>query len=140
MNEARRAGANAVLAMPLEAAELFSTVSRMLMVHQRLSVRTPLRMTVEGRDGKTAFIGISRDLSVSGMLLESGGMLQPGDQLECSFTLNSRVVSVKGVVSRGHRTKESGFLYGIKFLHLDAKTFVLIEHFIKSCGTQGSTE
>jgi CheY-like chemotaxis protein len=140
IDECKRATVNAVLTKPLDAAELFSTVSRLLMVHQRLAVRTPLRLTVEGKDAKNAFIGISRDISVSGMLLESVRALKKGERVECSFTLNSRVVSVTGLVSRTHKTQRGAVQYGIRFLNLDAKTFVLIEHFIKSAGAKSAAE
>jgi len=130
-DECRRAGANAVLPKPLDPIVLFSTVSQMLMVHQRMSARMPLRITVQGTDEKTAFVGISNDISVSGMLLESGRKLQEGDQLQCSFTIGPRPVSVSCIVTRVHKTQGSGFLYGVKYKGLDAKNFVLIEQFVK---------
>jgi DNA-binding response OmpR family regulator len=130
--ECRTTGANAVIPKPVDAIELFSRVSQLLMVQQRLAVRVPLRITVEGRNSKATFVGLSRDLSVSGMLLESGRMLQQGERLECSFTVSSRVVSVDCVVVRAQESPAGTFQYGVKFLNLDAKTFVLVEHFIKS--------
>lgn len=130
--ECRTTGANAVLAKPVDAIELFSRVSHLLMVQQRLSLRVPLRITVEGRNSKATFVGMSRDLSVSGMLLESGRMLQQGERLQCSFTVSSRAVTVDCVVVRALDGPEGAFQYGVKFLNLDARTFVLIEHFIKS--------
>ncbi len=130
-HEYRIAGSNQVLAAPVDAVSLFSTVSQMLMVQARLAVRIPLKLTMEGRSKQENFIAISHDISVSGLLLESGRILQVGERLECTFTVNSRVVNVECVVVR---TQKAGgnFLYGVKFLHLDAKTFVLIEHFVKS--------
>ena len=140
MTECRRAGVNATLSRPLDAADLFSTVSQMLMVQQRMAARIPLRITVQGPDAPSTLIGISRDISASGMRLESGRILQQGERLECSFTLNARVISVSCVVARAHQSPAGGFQYGVKFLNLDAKTFVLIEHFVKSCGPQGLPE
>jgi len=140
LNECRQAGVNAALTRPLDASSLFSTVSQMLMVQQRMAVRIPLRITVQGVDAPSTLIGISRDISASGMRLESGRILQPGERLECCFTLNSRVVTVSCVVARVHQSLEGGFQYGVKFLNLDAKTFILIEHFVKSCGPQGLPE
>lgn len=132
LDESRNAGANAVLPKPLDAVILFSTVSRLLMVQQRMAARVPLRITVEGRNAKVTFVGMSQDISVSGMLLESGRILQQGERLHCSFTVSNRVVSVDCVVARALQGPAGTFQYGVKFLNLDAKTFVLIEHFIKS--------
>lgn len=138
--ECGRAGVNAVLTKPIDAVGLFSTASQMLMVQQRLSLRVPMRLTVKGENTQTTFVGLSRDLSVSGMLLESGRALQQGERLECSFTLGSRVVSIACVVARVKTTPTGGGSYGVKFLNLDAKTFVLIEHFIQASENRDSVE
>ena len=104
----------------------------MLMVQNRLAVRIPLRHD-GGREGREGiFVGMSHDLSVSGMLLDSARMLQPGDRLHCTFTIGARVVSVECEVMRTQRKPEGGFQFGVKFVNLDAKTFVLLEHFVKS--------
>jgi CheY-like chemotaxis protein len=132
VQEYRDAGCNEVLLTPVDPVRLFSTVSRMLMVQNRLAVRIPIRITVEGMSGKETFIGISHDLSVSGMLLDSARMLQPGDRLHCSFTISSRVVSLDCEVVRTQRQGTGRFQFGVKFVNLDAKTFVQIEHFVKS--------
>ncbi len=130
--ESQNAGANAILLTPLDCSELFSKVSHLLMVQDRMSVRVPLRISVDGEDEKAAFVGMSLNISVSGMLLESGRVLQRGDRLQCAFTLQSRAVKVDCIVVRAFQTLAGSIKYGVKFLNLDAKTFVLLEHLIKS--------
>lgn len=130
--ESQQSGANAILLKPLDRAELFSKISHLLMVQDRVAVRIPVSITVNGRGTQAEFIAVSRDISVSGMLLESGGVLQQGDRLACSFTLQSRVVSVDCIVIRAHQSPEGTLQYGVRFLNLDAKTFALLEHFIRS--------
>jgi len=132
LNECIKTGANEVLPKPLDTMALFSTVSHLLMVHERLAVRVPLCITVEGRNAKATFVGMSSDISVSGMLIESGRILQQGERLQCSFTVSSRAVTVDVLVVRAEQCPSGTFQYGVKFVNLDAKTFVLIEHFIKS--------
>ena len=129
--ESQRAGANAILTRPLDAGELFSKVSHLLMVQDRMAVRVPLRITVNGRDRQTTFVGMSQDISVSGMLIESGRILQQGERLECVFTISERVVTVGCIVVRAQEGPRGTFRYGVKFLNLDAKSFVLLEHVIK---------
>ena len=131
-DEYRKAGSNDVLPRPVDPVRLFSTVSRMIMVQNRMAVRIPLRISVEGRDQKEAFVGISQDMSVSGMLLDSARVMQSGQRFACSFTLSSRVVTVECMVVRVLPTPGGGYQCGVKFVNLDAKTFVLIEHFAKS--------
>lgn len=137
VHEYRAAGSNDVLTKPVDPVRLFSTVSRMLIIQSRLGVRIPLRMTVEGKSDRETFVGISHDLSVSGMLLSSGRMLQPRDRLHCTFTFGSRVVTVECEVMRTQVNPEGGFQFGVKFVNLDAKTFVLLEHFVKSNTAEG---
>lgn len=131
-DEYRKAGSNDVLVKPVDPVRLFSTVSRMIMVQNRMAVRIPLRISVEGRDQKEAFVGISQDMSVSGMLLDSARVMQAGQRFECGFTLNSRPVTVECMVVRVQPNPGRGYQCGVRFLNLDAKTFVLIEHFVKS--------
>jgi CheY-like chemotaxis protein len=130
--ECRTAGSNDVLAMPLDPVRLFSTVSAMLVVQNRLAVRIPLRIMIEGRDGKETFVGMSQDLSVSGMLIESARLLQPGDRLHCNFTIGARAVSVDCEVVRMQPKPAGGFQFGVRFVNIDAKTFVILEHIVKS--------
>jgi DNA-binding response OmpR family regulator len=127
----RSAGSNYVMARPLDPAALFSTVSRMLMVQTRRDIRVPLRIRVDGKDGTETLVGMSRNISASGLLVHSGRPLRIGGRLECSFTINSRVITLESrIVREDSRSGER--LYGVQFLNLDAKTFVLIEHFVKS--------
>jgi len=132
--EGQQAGANAILLRPLDRSELFSKVSHLLMVQDRSDVRIPLRMSVTGKGAVATFVGMSLDISVSGMLLESGRILQQGERLHCSFTLQTRVVDLECVVVRAEMTPGGIIRYGVKFLNLDAKTFILLEHLIKGGG------
>lgn len=130
--ESQRAGANAILTRPLDTGELFSKVSHLLMVQDRMAVRVPMRITVNGKDRQATFVGMSRDISVSGMLLESGRGLREGERLECSFTVSGRVVTVECVVVRSEERSGGAFRYGVKFLNLDAKSFIILEQFIRN--------
>ena len=132
--EGQQAGANAILVKPLDLGELFSKVSHLLMVQDRADIRVPLRMSVSAKGATATFVGVSRDISVSGMLLESGRVLQKGERLRCSFTLQARTVEVEGVVVRAEKTPTDAIRYGVQFLSLDAKTFVLLEHLVKNGG------
>ncbi len=131
LEESQRAGANAILTGPLDAGELFSKVSHLLMVQDRIAVRMPLRITVNGRDRQTTFVGMSLDISVSGMFIESGRILQQGERLECSFTVSGHAVTVGCIVVRTQEGPRGTFQYGLKFLSLDARSFVLLEHIIR---------
>ena len=132
--ESQQAGANAILLKPLDLVELFSKVSHLLMVQDRKSVRVPVRLQVVGRGPSAAFTGWSVDISASGILIESGTALEQGVRLQCSFELQSRPVTIDCVVVRTDRAPSGLNRYGVQFVNLDAKTFILIEHVIKSGG------
>jgi DNA-binding response OmpR family regulator len=138
-DEYRKAGSNHVLTRPLDPAVLFSTVSRMLMVQNRLAARIPLRIRVDGKDGFETHVGMSRNISVSGLLLNVARPLPAGRRLECTFAAGSRVVTIESQIVREEPGGAEGRLYGVRFLNLDAKTFVLIEHFVKSGLSQPGT-
>ena len=132
VSDCQQAGANAILTKPLDPSELFAKVSHLLMVQDRMAVRVPLRISVNGRGQRSSFVGMSQNISVSGMLLDSSRTLQHGERVECSFILEGRLVTVSCVVVRAHAGQAGTYQYGVTFPNLDAKTFVLIEHAIKS--------
>src|SRR4029453_3320185 len=76
------AGANAALRRPLDRFVLESWVSKLVEVPNRVRARIPVHVQVVGsrhRGESEHFYGLSRNLSVHGMLLASPGRIEAGD-------------------------------------------------------------
>jgi CheY-like chemotaxis protein len=128
----RDAGANAVVAKPVDPFDLFSKVAELIIIPQRKDMRVLLRVSVEGKDEASPFFATSYNISVSGMLLEAKREVKAGDALKCVFNIAHTEINANCVVMRVDRTEAGRFRYGVKFQNLAARSFVIIEQYVKS--------
>ncbi len=132
MREAQclKAGANAYIPDPNDPALLFSTVSELFLVPHRTDIRVPMRITIQGMEGNAAFRGVSQNLSISGMLLETDHAITKGERLTCTFSIANREIVAQCQVMREGKSLSGRHQYGIKFVNLDTKSLIIIEHFV----------
>lgn len=128
----RDARANVVLPKPLDPAQLSWKVSELLLAPQRQDMRTLLHVSVKGQEKDLTFLGVSHNISISGMLLESDRVLKKGDRMTCTFHLGRREIVAEAEVIRLIKLSSVGrFHYGVRFVNLNMKSIILIEQFIK---------
>jgi DNA-binding response OmpR family regulator len=127
----REAGANDVIARPVDPIQLFLKISELLVIPQRKDLRVLLRVLVKGREGDAAFFASSQDISISGMLLETDRVLKKGDHITCALNIGHSEITPACQVTRVNRTKSGRLRYGVKFLNLDTKSLIVIEQFVK---------
>lgn len=126
--KAVEAGANAVLRRPLERARLEAWVAKLLIVPRRVETRIAVHGQVVGtpRDrGATHFLGLSRNLSVHGMLLASPLRLEgcPDVDLELNIPASAAGFKLLGRIVR--EAPEVGWPYlgyGVEFLFTPPET------------------
>jgi CheY-like chemotaxis protein len=130
-------GANAVLKLPIDAAQLVKQARDYLEIAWRESYRVLLRMNVEGNMSDKTFFCSSENISASGMLIETDKVIPSGSRIQCSFFLPDSVqIKTTGEVVRvmpkaaGARTAR----YGIKFLQLTSEGRAAIESFVVKKG------
>lgn len=120
--DALEAGANAVLRRPLDRARLETWLAKLLVVPRRVDARIPVQGHVVGTPRTTEavhFFGLTRNLSVNGMLLASPVPLPFSPDLDLEF-------NIPGVIARlqalGRVVREAGEVewpylgYGVEFL------------------------
>jgi CheY-like chemotaxis protein len=121
-DELTRAGANAVLRRPFERQQLEGLLAKLLSVPRRVEARIPVQGQVVGTPrASTAghFYGLSRNLSLNGMLLASPIRLVGAPDLDLEFHISepSRRVRVLGRVVREAGEVGWPYLgYGVEFL------------------------
>jgi len=130
ITKCRSAGANAVLSAPVDTAELFSRVSELLLISQRQDIRALLHVSIAEGKGKISFLGVSHNISISGMSLETEKELKIGDLLFCTFSISEREIAADVIVTREVQVAPGKFQYGVKFLNLDTKSLVIINQFV----------
>jgi CheY-like chemotaxis protein len=120
--QALEAGANAALRRPLDRARLETWLAKLLIVPRRVDARIPVQGHVVGTPRSTEaahFFGLTRNLSVNGMLLASPVPLPFSPDLDLEF-------NIPGVIARlqalGRVVREAGEVewpylgYGVEFL------------------------
>ncbi|NTW57939.1 MAG: response regulator [Nitrospirae bacterium] len=128
----RDAGANAVVTRPVNPFDLFAKVAELIIIPQRKDMRVLLRVVVESSDRESPFFATSHNISVSGMLLETRNDLKEGDMLKCSFNIAHSEINAECTVIRADRTGSGRFRYGVKFVNLTARSFVIIEQYVRN--------
>lgn len=128
----RDAGANAVITRPVDPFELFSKISELIVVPQRKDMRVLLRVSVKGADQEATFTAMSYNISISGMLLETKHEVRADDKLRCTFSIAHTEITAECAVMRIDRTEAGRFRYGVRFLSLDTKSIIIIEHYVKN--------
>jgi CheY-like chemotaxis protein len=130
------AGANAALRRPLERFVLESWVSKLVDVPNRVRARIPVHVQVVGsRHGSAGehFYGLSRNLSVHGMLLASPVRIDAEDlDLEIDLPESEGRVRVLGRIAR--EAPEVGWPYvgyGIEFLFLPESAQRVIDRLVR---------
>jgi CheY-like chemotaxis protein len=115
------AGANAVLRRPLEHARLDGWVAKLLAVPRRVRARVPVQGQVVGTPrpaSSSHFVGLTRNISVNGILLASPVALPDGSDIEMEISLpTSGALRALGRLVR--EAPEVGWPYvgyGVEFL------------------------
>lgn len=129
--EAARAGANAVLRRPLDRHRLDPWIAKLLAVPLRVEARVPVQGHVVGTPKTQStghFFGLTRNLSMNGMLLASPVRLTgtPDVDLELSLPglpVAERLSALGRVVREAAEVSWPYLGYGIEFLYVPAESF-----------------
>jgi CheY-like chemotaxis protein len=126
--EARRAGANAVLRRPLDRATLEGWMAKLLAVARRVMARVPVHGQVVGTSGgpgRAHFCGLTHNLSVNGMLLASPLRLGEEPDLDLEFVVpgvRGRLRALGRVVREAPEVAWPYRGYGVEFLFVPAES------------------
>jgi len=120
--DARNAGANAVLRRPLDRPVLEGWLAKLLAVPRRVVARVPVSGQVVGTSrggGGAHFCGLTHNLSVNGMLLASPLRLSDAPDLDLEFVLpgvRARLRALGRVVREAPEVAWPFRGYGVEFL------------------------
>ncbi len=125
--------ANAVLLMPVHPLVLMVKAQQLLNIAARETLRVMLTASVEGRSGDESFICRSRNISATGMLIETEKPLAEQTRMFCQFYLpNAKKVEVSGVIMRIQPPPPGGedYQYGLMFTDITPETRQLLIDFV----------
>ncbi len=131
-------GANAWVTKPVRPEQLVESVGQLLAVSLRRGYRVLLKAKVKGERESEPFFCTSHNISVSGILLETDKILEPGDCISCSFFLpGSQQIVADGEVVRLERKPDGSCHYGVRFINLAPDCRDAIEWFIAQAASRG---
>ena len=117
------AGANAALRRPLERGVLESWIAKLLAVPRRIETRIPVQGQVVGtpRPAALHFCGLTRNVSLNGMLLASPVKLGPSPDLDLEFSVSGVAHRLRALGRVVREAPEVGWPYlgyGVEFLFM----------------------
>ncbi|HTG80955.1 MAG TPA: PilZ domain-containing protein [Geobacteraceae bacterium] len=99
----------------------------------RTSYKVILKATVHGRERESSFLCTSRDISTSGILIETDRELAKGDRVTFTFFLpGASQVVAEGEMVRTEEKGDGALHYGIRFVDIKEETRQAIERFVDS--------
>lgn len=113
------------ISKPVDADALIKSIAKHLSLPLRRHNRIAIKMEIEGAHAQESLSGFARNISESGIFIETDADLQIGSQLSLSFTLpgQSDALKVTGTVARRLELKrEFRFGVGIQFETLEPGT------------------
>jgi DNA-binding response OmpR family regulator len=133
IEQCSRCGAAAVILRPVNPLVLLAKAQQLLAIAWRETFRALVNVVVEGHAGNSMFFCRSRDISVSGILLETEKRLDRGSRISCSFYLpeSAQVQATAEVVRTVNPLDQKApHQYGLKFLQMNAEHRRALEMFI----------
>jgi CheY-like chemotaxis protein len=127
-----KAGCTEFVIKPEQPDELLGIVARILSLRQREAVRITVVFNVTGAVGARQVVGQARDLSATGMLLETPVSIAVGTKLPLEFYLprTRAQIKVTGTVLRSTKAAEGAFQSGIRFVDLSQSDQELILDYV----------
>ncbi|MDA8431963.1 MAG: PilZ domain-containing protein [Nitrospiraceae bacterium] len=125
-------GANAVVTRPVNIDRLDEKIRKLLNVRERKSMRELVKVSVRVVSEDESFFAVSQDISVSGLLMETGWRLAKGHPIVCSFVLQHQVTVQGEIVRVSERKEKNGsiFEYGVRFTGIDPSVETEIAEYI----------
>ncbi len=131
---------NAVLLEPLHSVLLMAKAQQLLDIAARETIRVLLGVIVDGRFGEEAFYCRTKNISATGMMIETRKRLVEGARLTCQFYLpDATKIQATGKIVRIIQQTSGGedLQYGLMFTDIAPEIKQLLADFVES-SRQGS--
>jgi len=123
--------ANSFMTKPIEPEQLIATVAQLVNIPERQSYRVLLKVSVNGGSVNGSSFCYSRDISATGILLQTEKTLALGDIVSCDFFLpDSSRIFTNVEIMRVTGNHDKTFLYGARYVDLGPEHKSAIQAFI----------
>jgi response regulator RpfG family c-di-GMP phosphodiesterase len=134
IKESSRCRVNAVMLDPLHPVMLMAKAQQLLDIAAREAIRVLLGIIVDGRFGEEAFYCRSKNISASGMMIETRKRLAEGARLSCQFYLPdaTKVQATGKIVRIIQQASAEGHQYGLMFTDVAPEVKKRLADFVES--------
>jgi DNA-binding response OmpR family regulator len=135
IKESSRCRVNAIMLEPLHPVLLMAKARQLLDIAARETIRVLLGAIVNGRFGEEAFYCRTKNISATGMMIETRRRLAEGTRLACQFYLpDATSIQTMGKIVRiiQQTSGEEGYQYGLMFTDLTAEDKQLLVDFVEA--------
>lgn len=124
-------GANAYVIRPVRPDLLLKEVGQFLAIPTRREYRATFRARIDGMSGTLSFTGMTRNISITGILCETATALSQGDIItNLSVQIEGETVDADGRVVWSDRLPDGMFNYGVQFTRLADSSRETIRRFV----------
>lgn len=135
IEQSARCRVNAVLLQPVHPLLLMVKAQQLLDIAARETLRVLLNASIDGSARNTSFFCRSRNVSATGMLIETNKQFAEGARLSCLFYLpNSKKIEAKGKIIRtkGQAPGAKDNIYGLMFTDIAPEVKQSLLDFVES--------
>ncbi len=135
IERSKRCGANAVLIQPVHPVVLMVKAQQLLEIAAREALRVLLSANIETRAGDESFFCRSRNVSATGMLIETDRALAEGTRLSCVFYLpNAKKIQASARIVRTieRAPGDEDHQYGIMFTDITPESKQLLADYVET--------
>ena len=134
IEQSSRCRANAVLLSPVHPVLLMAKAQQLLDIAEREMLRALLSASVETLSKDDSFYCRTRNVSATGMLIETDQPLNEGDRLTCVFYLpNAKKIMASGKIIRAveRAPGDEDYKYGLMFTYLNPQSKKLLMEYVE---------
>ena len=134
IEQSKQCRANAVLPRPVHPVALMEQAQQLLDIAARETLRVLLSARVESHVGDVSFFCRSRNISATGMLIETDTPLAKGDRLSCLFYLpNAKKIQASGKIVRAIQQApgDDDYQYGLMFTDMTLEDKQVLSGFVE---------
>jgi len=135
IKESSRCRVNAVMLDPLHPVLLMAKAQQLLNIAARETIRVLLGVVIDGRFGEEAFYCRSKNISATGMMIETRRRLAEGARLSCQFYLpDATKIQTTGKIVRIIQQTSGGedLQYGLMFTDVAPEVQKLLADFVEA--------
>ena len=133
VERANKSRANSYITKPVQPVQLLKAVEDFTSAKMLRDERVPLHVRVKTIREGTGFYGVSHDVSLTGILIETDVKIELHEQISCYFPLPGfGSIDTNGEVARYVRMIDGGYKYGVQFIGLTQQDQHKIDQYVAS--------